>query len=204
MLYGIRHDYKPYAKVSMIDINWKSYIWATYLEKVRAHNPALAMVPDFEDISQLDNLLMQIEAIRSVGAQILVCPKFVGASKFIPADCRIAVSVETTYAGFEPAPDELKGRELHLLGGHPDQQAYMIKTKYAGSKVASVDGNILGMKAAFGQVWARMGGWKRSPGMATQDIAIQSALNVIDYLGDAAPTIRLTRRVQRSAQLSLW
>jgi hypothetical protein len=146
--------------------------------------------------------MQQIDDLRSFGVKVLVCPKFVGATSYIPLDCRIAISVKTTYAGFEPDPSEVAGRDLHLLGGHPDQQAYMIHFKYKNARVVSADGNILGYKAAVGQMWAQ-GTWKRVNG-STHQIAVQSAKNVISYLNsEIAPTIYLTKRVKRTAQPTL-
>lgn len=98
-------------------------------------------------------MLNQVAALHEAGVLIvMVCPKFHGAVKDIPKDCRVAVSVPRRYAGFMPETSELRGRVVHLLGGSPIAQRRII-TQYAGAGaiVASVDGNGHEKAAQYGQ-----------------------------------------------------
>lgn len=201
MLYGSRHDYTPYAGVYMLDIHWNSYRWTDFTRKVRKLRPELVLCPDYEKKSQLPTLELMIDEIRLLGVgRVAVCPKFSGAVADLPQDIVIAVSVPTSYAGFLPTPEELAGRDLHLLGGHPDQQAFLINS-YHQSNVISVDGNILGFKAQFGQFWSVSGGWVTVPknSVPTLDLKIRSGRNIVEYL-QSRPESFETERVERCKQ----
>lgn len=198
MLYGTRYDYKAYAPVYMLD-GGEHPEWTSYLKRATEWQPVLALSGDY--FGDTETMLRQVDELKALGVErVAVCPKFTGAVALIPVDCLIAVSVRTSYAGFQPFPDELSGRELHLLGGHPDQQL-MLKQIYesAGAEVASVDGNILGFKAAMGQFWRKVGGWQTATKGRFDDIhlAIQSALNIREYFNRNAP-VKTARRVERS------
>lgn len=200
MMYGTRHDYKPYAPVYMIDIKWDDYDWQDYLSKVARYRPTLAMAPDYESSDQFDRLTIQIDDLRRLNPpRIMVCPKFENATAQIPADCIIAVSVPTGYAGFLPALEELRGRRIHLLGGHPDQQLFLMQQYCAaGAEVISLDGNVLGDKAMKGQYWRATGGWAdvRGKGESTEALAIRSAINIRIYF-EANGKVFKSRRVTK-------
>lgn len=191
-LYGTRHDYKPHAQPYMLDINWERYDWSDYIAKVRAWKPTLAMVPDYFASTPKSLLLEQIAEVQEAGAiRVMVCPKFSGAAEDIPDDLLIAVSVPTAYAGFLPAPSELRGRRLHLLGGHPDAQAAITTKRYTESEVVSVDGNVMFHKAALGSYWSvDTGNWfdVRNQGFPTDDLIALSGNNIRRYL-KSPPTL---------------
>lgn len=199
MEYGTRYDYKAYAPVYMLDGGADAVAWDRYLEKVREYRPVMALTPDYFAHVDKHTLWAQIDALRTLGVErIAVCPKHPGAVANIPADCVVAVSVPTGYAGFLPLPGELIGRSLHLLGGYPDQHAYLMQA-YLSAQVESIDLNVIGLKAAFGQFWTRAGGWQVAPKgrFSTFVLSVHSARNVRRYLD--APTIDYRRRrVQRA------
>lgn len=197
MLYGVRHDYKPYAPVFMLDIHWENYSWPDYLAKVRAYAPKMAMVADYEYPRQKRLMLAQVADIKRLGVDhVMVCPKFDGAVDDIPSDCVLGVSVPTTYAGFLPRAWEIQGRRLHLLGGHPDQQNYLMWHRYAGIEVFSVDGNELGYKARHGQFWGlRRGTWETAPKnkYSSDFLAVMSAKSLPFYFSRPARVYRADR-----------
>lgn len=219
LMYGTRHDYKPYMPVYMLDIAFEQFKgidftgveyqrkWGVYLDRVRAHQPALAMTLDYTPNVPRDLMLDQVEQVRAAGAAtVMICPKFAGAVDHIPQSCIVAVSVPSTYAGFLPHPSELEGRRLHLLGGNPDQQAYLIRKRYTGAHVVSVDSNVLAYKAGFKQWWsARRGTWVHAPKgqYQTVTLTIHSARCVVGYLHDPDPIIRYSRRIQRCMETLL-
>lgn len=184
MAYGTRSDYIPYAPVYMLDINWKSYVWADYLDKVRDYKPAMAMTPDYEYPSQRRNLYRCIRDLKPLVSLVMVCPKFPGAIAHIPKWCVVAVSVPTSYAGYLPDYRDLIGRRVHLLGGKPEVQADIIR-KLSGLnvEVISVDGSYHAMKAGYGQWWDG-GQWiqTRANGALDRDLCRVSAINIAKYL----------------------
>jgi hypothetical protein len=201
MAYGTRHDYKAYASIYMLDIHWRNYDWVDYLAILTAHMPTLAMVADYEFPSQREMMLQQIADLRAIGIEhVMCCPKFVGACADIPHDVILAISVPTGYAGFMPDPSEVGNRRVHLLGGHPDQQAYCIYHKYAAANVVSVDGNELAFKANKGQFWSKSGGWRAAPKkrFSSEILMIYSARNIVAYLKTFQPIFnkRVTKRVK--------
>lgn len=206
MLYGARHDYKSYAGVYMLDIHWKNYRWTHFKRKVQKLRPELVLCPDYEKRAQLSTLELMIDDIKSLGVgRVAVCPKFPGAVFDLPQDVVIAVSVPTTYAGFLPSLLELKNRDVHLLGGHPDQQSYLISL-YDDANVISVDGNILGFKAQMGQFWEMSGRWETAPKhqYSTFELKVMSARNIVTYLGMAQDRLMLSRskRVKRCIEMN--
>lgn len=200
MEYGTRYNYKPYAPIYMLDPGLDAD-WNMYLSRVREWTPKLALTPDFYSHVSPDQMLEYVEVLRTIGVpQIGVCPKFTGAVAYIPRDCIVAVSVPTSYAGFLPLADEVYGRKLHLLGGHPDQQLYLIQLyEDAGATVVSVDGNILGRKASLGQFWSSKGGWRTVPRRRFSDhtLAVASGRNIARYFS-LSPPPRTAKRVGRA------
>jgi len=202
MEYGIRHDYVAYGEVYMLDIKFKHrrrppYLWHQYMARVRELRPQLAMSEDYGiDYSPRAHTLIrsrmtrQVADLRAAGVpQIMVCPKFPGAVRDIPTDCRVAVSVATGYSGFEPEMEELRGRECHLLGGDPRRQVEIVhEIKTVGGRVVSVDGNMMWMKAEHGQWFSRDGRWiqTRRHRWPTQILAIISGLNIVRLLRAAS------------------
>lgn len=184
MVYGVRHDYQPYAPIYMLDINWKSFDWQDYLLKVRRYCPVMAMTPDYEYASQRRALYRCIRDLKPLVQLVMVCPKFDGAVAHIPSWCIVAVSVPTSYAGYLPDYRELVGRKIHLLGGKPEVQADIIrKLRGVDATVVSVDGSYHAMKAGFGQ-WFTGGRWEqlRSDTVPDDDLCLASARNIVRYL----------------------
>jgi hypothetical protein len=199
MAYGTRHDYKPYAPVYMLDVDFHAYeqltseadkeaFWQVYLAKVREHRPHMALVPDYMRPTQRAELYRQIRDMKPLVSRILVCPKFPGAVAHIPSWCIVAVSVPTRYAGFLPENSELRDRQIHLLGGSVRKQADLIrKLTGAGAVVVSVDGSHHALKAGHGQ-WFDGGRWVqlRRHVVSDTDLTIASARNIIRYLRAAS------------------
>lgn len=152
--YGSRSDAKAYAQPFMVDIDWNKADWKSHLEYVKKWQPVMSMVIDYE-VPDKDNLLQQIQDLRDCGVmRVMVCPKFEGATYHIPDDCIVSVSVPTKHAGYLPAPIELIGRKLHLLGGHPDQWHKLIHQTYPLSTVISMDSFHPHEKAVLGSWWS--------------------------------------------------
>lgn len=198
MEYGIRHDYKAYAPVYMLDIDFHQYehfttdeqrrgFWRGYLAAVKKHQPRIAMAADYFDFASSTTLLHeQLADLRAFSIEtVMVCPKFPAAVAAIPEWCVVAVSVPAkTYAGFLPDYRHLAGRRCHLLGGKPEKQADVLrKILGAEGEVVSIDGSYHAMKAARGQ-WFQGGQWFQVRGkrVLTRDLAIASGQNIVRYL----------------------
>lgn len=201
--YGVRNDYKAYAQSFMLDIHWTDYDWNEYMQIVATQHPVQAMVPDYESPLQKARLYEQIADLRAAGVlRVMCCPKFAGAVADIPADCVLAISVPTEYAGFLPS-ESLAGRKLHLLGGHPDQWIYVKRYRYPRAHILSIDGNIAGLKAQTQQYWDC--GWREVEAGRKEDrrhLATVSLRNARRELFDGAlPKLVYSRRVLRCAIL---
>ena len=202
MRYGTRHDNKPYSTdIYMLDINWEKYIWSDYMSKVKRYAPTIAMVPDYMNSDQLPLLLERIQEVKKCGVEkVVVCPKFSGAVADIPNDCLVAVSVHTRYAGFLPDASEIIGRQVHLLGGRPDQQQYLIRHRYNKSNIVSVDGNTFAYRATTGQFWSlTKPGWKQTRGhrYTSELLELYSAINIVKYLNNPNSIIRMNKPVSK-------
>jgi hypothetical protein len=189
--YGIRSDTVAYSDVYFLDFDFEQRFNAAYWKKHEARayelRPALTMIPDwFEDISY-DDLLALHNRLSSAGLQTMWTPKQHGVIDRIPEAAVIGISVPTTYAGFLPCPAAVRGRKLHLLGGHPDHQKYLIKRVYQQSQVASVDGNVLAREALRGKYWSLDGRWMQTPrhSWTSRMLRQMSARNIREYLKSA-------------------
>lgn len=167
--YGTRAAEKPRDWAYQVDLefseDWRAFDWDGYMAKVRAWKPVAALALDYFERAQLPTLLAQIADLKAAGVlRVLVCPKFHGAVADIPADCIVAISVPSTYAGFVPDFAELRGRKVHLLGGSPPKwfgsrrsrnsaTGYIAALQGAGARVISVDGNAHTGAAEQGGVW---------------------------------------------------
>jgi ribosomal protein S18 acetylase RimI-like enzyme len=178
MAYGVRNDYKPSARIDMLDIHWDRYDWREYMQLVQTHRPTIAMCADYEHPDQRRQLYQQIRDLKAAGViRILVCPKFAGATAHVPSWVTLAISVVSEYAGFEPDPREVVGRRLHLLGGAPDDQLRCID-KYHQARVISVDGSSFTRWAQWGDIWDD--GRRATPKWTGNywDRVLQSAVNI--------------------------
>lgn len=215
--YGVREDYKSYApNIFMIDFDWTKPVtaqrWQRYLQKIRDLKPMKAMVPDYESPAQKEALLQYIEDVRKTGvSEVMVCPKFEGAVKDIPDWCTVAISVPTRdketqkYAGWLPQPEEVIGRRLHLLGGHPDQWAALENIVYVRSRVASIDGNNMFRKAGLAQYWKPEGGYAdlRNQGFDDKALVMASLRNIPAYLDGRPRNFKSSRVSEMIANLTL-
>lgn len=202
-LYGVRSDYRPYAPPRMIDYNFQApptpKNWGRHVALCQKFKPALALTCDFFSPDGIEQLYSQIRDLHEAGVLcVAVCPKFVGAVRYIPTECRIAISVPTDYAGFLPHAQELKGRKSHLLGGHPDQQHYCIYSRYSNCEVVSVDANIAARKAGKGQYW-NGNKWVQVPAhtVPTQDLAIWTLRHTRETLNKPAMYYKMSHRLKR-------
>lgn len=162
MAYGTRHIDTPQAWPFMLDIYWKRYDWLDYMSKVEHWRPVMAMCADFERPEQRRELYRQIRDLRAAGVlRIMVCPKFDGATQYIPSWCVVAISIDSGYAGFEPEIKEVKGRRIHLLGGSPNRQLATLTRYGAVGHVLSVDTNSSSRAAGYGAEWIN-GKWRRN------------------------------------------
>lgn len=194
--YGSRSDGTIYAKPHFIDINWKNYKWLKHWLVVRKWRPNMAMVADYLRPEQKTTMLRQVRHIRALGVRPMCCPKFTGATLDIPADCIVAISVPTPYGGFLPEPSEVAGRELHLLGGHPDQIVVEMR-RYHKSKIVSLDCSVMFMKAQFGAYWEpRVNDWLyvKKNSIETHQLIKMSAENIANYIANPPKYVKFNKR----------
>lgn len=205
-LYGIRSDYTACDTVHFLDFNFERRYdfayWQRHEQRALELRPMLTMIPDwFADTSE-DWLFGLHERLTNAGLRTMWTPKQHGITHRIPADAVIGVSVPTSYAGFLPKPQEVIGRELHLLGGHPDHQKYLTHQIYPLSKVVSVDGNALAPQAFLGKYWSQDGKWIQThKTWTTRMLRQQSARNIRDYL--ASNTMHFNKRRMRLIHMVL-
>ena len=196
--YGSRSDYKIYAAPAFIDIKWRNYDWLRHWSVVRRWKPQMAMVADYERPAQKCAMLRQVAQIMALGVRPMVCPKFSGAVADIPGDCIVAISVPTTYAGYMPTANELYGRELHLLGGHPDQFVILMR-RYKKSRIVSIDSSVMFLKANFGAYWSlHHNDWQyvEKNAESTDSLIARSATNIAEYLNHPPRYLRWNNRTR--------
>jgi hypothetical protein len=181
--YGVRSNYTVYAWPYFIDIKWQDYDWAKHIALIEKWRPVMAMAADYEQPEQKGLMLSQVAQIEALGVRPMVCPKFPGAALDIPAGVVVAVSIPTDYAGFLPEPVEIAGRDIHFLGGHPDQFA-VLRYDYRYSNLVSVDCSAIFQKAQFGAFWSvKNNNWRYTKNQfSTHALTRMSARTVKRYL----------------------
>lgn len=191
MAYGTRHIEKPRDWPFMVDIAWRKYDWSDYLDKVKAWRPVQAMVADYEDPTNRDMMLKQVDDLRAAGVlRVMVCPKFIGAVAHIPNDCVIAVSVPSEYAGFVPPLNDLTGRRMHLLGGSPVKQREWLTRLNSVGRVISLDGNAHTGAAAKGVYWLN-GKWQTDKeAFNLYALAVLSGRNIVSMMSEVTQYVQ--------------
>lgn len=150
-LYGVRLPHRgilPDTPLHFADQDWKRPDRIRYMEALRQYRPALATVIDWEEESQLHEVLSWAEeASEHVAEAVLIIPKVPDRIGDIPEsiggkEVRIAYSVPTSYGGSPLGLWELKNRTIHLLGGSPQKQHEIWMYLRGVSDVKSMDGNM--------------------------------------------------------------
>lgn len=192
--YGTQFGYTVYAECRMLD--YVKGDWGKYLKKLQDTGATQAVVADFRERGEADWIHQRMMDVAAIGVTPIVVAKWFGSLQLIPeyvfgVKTRIGVSVPTGHMndGFLPDTDEFKKwssdrRDLHLLGGHPDQWLYL-KDYYAPvADVASIDGNVMFLQAyKYGKMWSRRGFYHemRGQGRSTQAMTIASMRNAVRY-----------------------
>lgn len=191
--YGFRSDYTPYHdKVAFIDFPFHKGDEAIgrHLTRVMRYKPSLAMVQDWEAHIEYDSLILQHQVITSDGTAIWT-PKQHGVVHRIPSEAVIGVSVPTPeYAGFLPNPKEVGSRPVHLLGGEPDAQRYLMDVY----NVQSLDMNSFVRMAGYGRYWNKDRWVQTKREFSTGQLIEKSAVGILDYLRGKYPPFYNKRR----------
>lgn len=192
--YGVQFGYTSYAPCLMLD--YVSGDWQAYLQALKDTGATQAVVADFRAHEDWVLVVQRMEDVATIGVTPIVVAKHLDSLRLIPEmvlgiKTRIGVSVPTSHMndGFMPDVKEFKRwsssrRDLHLLGGHPDQWLYL-KEYYAPiADVSSIDGNALYMQAReYGKMWSRYGYYHelRGKGRSTIAMTIASMRNAERY-----------------------
>lgn len=192
--YGVQFGYTVYDDCRMLD--YVNGDWSAYLQALKDTGATQAVVADFRAKDEWEWVKKRMADVAEIGVTPIVVAKFLDSLAFIPETIngirtRIGVSVPTSHMndGFLPDVDEFKRwssgrRDLHLLGGHPDQWLYLKEYYAMVATVASIDGNALYMQAReYGKMWSRYGYYHelRGKGRSTSAMTIASMKNAERY-----------------------
>jgi len=142
-------DVRRRRKIGFVDICWQNYDYDRHLYVVQEMRPLMTVARDVEDAVNLDEVILQAEALARHVKHVVIVPKDPALAphldKCIPKSFLLGYSVPTRYGG-TPIPPECFQRPVHLLGGRPDVQREL------GEKmpVFSLDINRFTLDAAFG------------------------------------------------------
>lgn len=152
---------KPHFPVYFADQDWRNPQREPYIAALRQHQPALATVLDWEREEQLAEVLGWAEDAAPYCGKVIVIPK-VAATERIPQRIGgktvvLGYSVPTSYGATSVPLHQFAGRELHLLGGSPENQLRLFRYFSTNARVVSVDGNSHLKLANRGLFWAGIG-----------------------------------------------
>lgn len=192
--YGAQLPATVYHPPYFIDQNWRKPDRSKYMQALEEHRPALATVLDFERPNQYSEVMAWAEeAAALVSEAVIVIPKVVGSIPDIPQEIggrsvRLGYSVPTRFAGTGVPAWEFAGRDVHLLGGSPQQQMKFAQHE-TGARVASADGNYAQKVAHRGMVYT--GKWERMNTLGP------SVTDELPYLSFELSTINIRNGWQR-------
>ena len=155
-LYGAQLPGTVYRPIFFADQDWKKPNRNAYMSALATHHPHMASVLDWENESQLAEVLGWAEEAAMHVEVVMIIPKVLGGIEQIPdkigrKSVRLGYSVPTRFGGTELPIWEFGDRPVHLLGGDPQKQ--MMLCNYLNVK--SADGNYAQkMAVQFAQFWA--------------------------------------------------
>lgn len=142
-------DIRTFNDIGLIDIDWKLYDFEKHIWAVKNTQPHITIARDIESIDDLDEILVQAEALQNYARYVCICPKDKQLEgqfdALFPSQYRYAYSVPTKYGGTTLKLSNFD-RPVHLLGGRPDQQRELANQM----NVFSVDVNRFTLDAKFG------------------------------------------------------
>ena len=192
--YGVQFGYKSYAPCKMLD--YVQGDWQTYLQALQSTGATQAVVADFRERDEYKVIHKRMVDVAAIGVTPIVVAKFHGSLRLIPEyvlgiKSRVGLSVPTGHMndGFLPDIAEFKAfssvtRDLHLLGGHPDQWLYLKKYYADVADTVSIDGNTMYRHAfQYGKMWSRNGYYHEFRGQckSTNAMTIASMRNAVRY-----------------------
>lgn len=190
-LLGVRSDRKDYGfPIAFVDIEYRQPDFAAHLARVKELKPWAAIVPDLSetavDKDDVARAIKQAEQLRRYCRFAFITPKLPGQIALIPQEFPLAYSVKTSYGEAKYFWWELEGRQVHLLGGSPQEQMKLYRYVSTIAQVVSADGNMSQKLAiSHAKYWqARRPWWFEHPEIRTgqqdlyQDCLRRSLRNV--------------------------
>lgn len=140
--YGAQVPNTVYYPPEFCDQDWRNPDLEKYTETIALYKPRMATVLDWEQDSQLPEVLSWSETVAPFVETIIIIPKVIGGIARIPSTIgnkpvRLGYSVPTKFSGSQVPLWEFGNRPVHLLGGSPKKQFEL--THYLN--VISLDGN---------------------------------------------------------------
>jgi hypothetical protein len=121
-----------------------------HLETVKRERPLLAVAPDIEDESEVNETISKADQLAEYAEIVIVVPKAVKPSE-IPDRFRVGIPAQERFGGVPwPLWEYLGCGDVHILGGSPKKQREI--SNYL-EEVASVDSASAAKAAKFGSVW---------------------------------------------------
>lgn len=154
-LYGSQPTTVYSQSISFVDLDFKNMCNDDYLDKyqkfVKSVQPKYAVLPDVFCVDDLSRVHTYAKTLSGFVENFIVVPKFSGCIENIPEnlyDTRVILgySVPTRYGGTSVPIWEFVDRPVHLLGGSPIKQRYLLNYL----NVVSLDGNYCSKIAGYG------------------------------------------------------
>lgn len=124
---GARLPSTVYAAPFFSDQDWRAPVKDVYMSQLAIHRPTLATVLDWERYDQMEDVFEWAEEAAAFAETIIIIPKVFHTVPMIPHSIggkpvRLGYSVPTEHGGTPLPLWDFRGREIHLLGGSPQEQ----------------------------------------------------------------------------------
>jgi len=182
---GARLPSTVYAAPFFSDQNWRAPAKEVYMAQLEIHRPQLATVLDWERYDQMEDVFEWAEEAAQYVETVIIIPKVFHTVPMIPShiggkSVRLGYSVPTQHGGTPLPLWDFRGREVHLLGGSPQEQLRLSRHLNVVSADANYHQKMAVKYAAF---------WVNGTAHGTKNRYFPSLSNIGNQTRDDAPYI---------------
>jgi GNAT superfamily N-acetyltransferase len=144
---------KRNVELDFIDLHWEDPDAEALLAAAKRHRPRYVVAGDYDEDNH-GEINQRAADLRQFAENVIIVPHAPGEVSKVPEWATVGYSTPSEYAGTDAWVWEYNGRDVHILGGKPDQIQEVYG--YLGDSVVSIDCNSFHRGAtSFAKWWAK-------------------------------------------------